>query len=112
MSLNPDKLRSYHRMAMNTPRTTTWAPIMASDCATLADAIEIADSGARSDIECFTVDADFDPVKDHVRWFDTNLVEPAIPIAKAAVERAVRYLEARGLLVRKPDAPHIVTFKA
>ena len=108
MSLTPAKLRACVQTAT---RNHGWAPIMVQDCPMLADAIEIADSGARSDIECFTVDADFDPVKDQARWYDTRKVEPSEPLAKAAVERALRYLAARGLLLRKDGAPHIVSFK-
>lgn len=103
MSLTPEKLRAYHSRA----KAVTWAPIMASDCATLADAIEIADSSARSDIESFCSNAG--ACEGGGWWWDPRVEDPNyLP----DIEQAQRYLEARGLLVRKPDAPHLITFKA
>lgn len=107
MALTPDKLRSYHRMATTTPRTTTWAPIMASDCATLADALEIADSCARAEIECSCRNAG--PRDGGGWWWNTRHEDPNFA---DDIAQGLRYLEARGLLVRKPGEPHIVSFNS
>lgn len=112
MSLNvtPSRLRSYHAMSVASPKTTSWAPILASDCAMLADAVELADSAARSDIECY---CDWAGLPFVGRWFDTSKRNPpeAADIA-AVVEQAVRYLDARGLLIRDDKRPEVVSFKA
>ena len=69
-------------------------------------AFEIADSTAISDIEaaCPTVGGD-----EKVGWlYDVSNPDE---IDAYFIEQGLRYLDMRGILIRKPDAPHIVTFK-
>lgn len=72
----------------------------------LADAMEIADSCARSDIECNVMQAFQTP--DLRRWYDSSTADPE---DREAIDQALRYLEARGILVRDSTKPHVVTFK-
>lgn len=71
----------------------------------LADAIEIADSCARSDIECNC--HWIGDVPD--QWYDTSIPHED---CRDAIALSVRYLEARGLIVRDPNNRHHVRFKA
>lgn len=88
-----------------TVKNATWLPVLACAGPMLADAIEIADSCARADIECHCT---WEHIKGE-RWYDTRVTEEreTEPIAQA-----VRYLEARGLLVRKPGQPELVRLDA
>lgn len=88
------------------------APV-AAPLALDALAHKLAESAARSDIECYcvevlTVTEGNEPPH---RWYDTHQV----PIATCEQDRqfvaeALQYLEARGLLIRRPAEPHIVSF--
>ncbi|WP_440221871.1 hypothetical protein ACQQ2N_12305 [Dokdonella sp. MW10] len=65
---------------------------------------ELAYSCARSDVECCCTHVRSD---DAGHWYDTTpnaetVCEPHV------IERAVRYLDSRGLLRRDPSSPHIV----
>lgn len=77
---------------------------MASE-AELANAI--ADEAARSDLECHCVWTSSMPAD---RWYDTSRMEDqeSEKELRPVVDRAVMYLELRGLLVRQEGAPHIV----
>lgn len=81
------------------------------DAATIGMAIYIADEAARSDIE--TLCAIHATVTEGDRilstWYDTSLPND-IDLDRAPVDQALTYLQARGLLVRRLSAPHIVTF--
>lgn len=67
----------------------------------------IADEAARSDIECHCVWTSSRPED---RWYDTSTIEDqeSEKELRGVVDRAVMYLELRGLLVRQKGAPHIV----
>lgn len=69
----------------------------------VTDAFEIADGAARADIETSCKPAGAPPAL----WWDTSDVEST---DKEFVELALRYLEARGQVIRKPGAPHLVSF--
>lgn len=86
-----------------------FVPIAAPLCAMLADAIEIADSCARADIESF---CEWNTAGS-TRWYDTSeaAIHPADAHPRKAVAQAVRYLEARGDLIRHADKPHLVRFE-
>lgn len=113
MSLNvtPSRLRSYHAMAVSSPKTASWAPIMASDCGMLADALEIADSCARADIECNVPAADDDAAfrAGGLRQYDTAQMTPE---DQRWLPQILRYLDARGLLIRDSQRPDVVSLKA
>ena len=111
-TMTPSKLRAASTTGAE------WLPIPASCGEMLADAIEIADSCARSDIECFA----YSPGDG---WYDTTRVlsretKPRDSVADkqaaaydlSAVEQAVRYLLARGLIERHPERPDWVRVKA
>jgi hypothetical protein len=105
MSLTPDKLRAYAKQFEIAP----YAPIAAKDCTVLAMALDIADSCAVSDIETNCEGTNINPDTFPFWWvYDLNSVHEA---DKEFVENAVRYLDARGLLVRKEGEPNIVSFK-
>ena len=72
-----------------------------------ADAVEIADSAARSDIEC---NCEWESTN-NVRWHDTKnvCINPDEPFD--FLKRAVRYLTARYLIERKVGDEHLVRFK-
>ena len=72
-----------------------------------ADAVAIADSAARSDIEC---NCEWEST-DNVRWHDTKnvCINPDEPFD--FLKRAVRYLTARYLIERKVGDEHLVRFK-
>lgn len=66
---------------------------------------KIAYSAARSDIEtmcCVWRDEGANPGW----WYDTQVLD--CQSSRPWVDDAVRYLELRGLLLRSPDAPHVV----
>lgn len=71
-------------------------------------AFAIADSCARSDIESWTQPVLHQPGEPY-KWWD---LESAVEIDAAALAESVRYLEARGLLVRHPNRPNIVSFRS
>ena len=81
-------------------------PILANCGPMLADAVEIADSCARADIECHCRVVDTD---DDLRWYDTHV--GAIEEWEA-IAQAERYLTARGLIERHPEHGEWVRFKA
>jgi len=68
----------------------------------IADAVEIADSCARSDIECNLSGAFADG------WYDTTSGEPSDH--EVWLEQALRYLGARGLIEHHPEYGHLVRF--
>lgn len=70
----------------------------------LADALEIADESAESLITSETLCAE----RDHETWRDLATVED---IGREGVAQAVRYLEARGLLIKHATVPQLVRFK-
>lgn len=74
-------------------------------CDVHALAHELAYDLARSDIECHCSSYD-------CRWYDTSSVRDLDPETAETVvgwvERAVRYLDLRGLLRRHPDNPAVV----
>lgn len=102
MSINPDKLRA----SAKTAKYSTWAAVRSDECDMLADAMDIADSCARSHIECTCMHAGGTPTTG--LFWDTAQVPPEdVPL----IEQELRYLDSRGLLIRKEGAPHIVSFK-
>jgi len=84
----------------------------------LADAVEEADGSFRDLIEseCVLVqEGDGDNVEQE--WWDTTLMESGIgnhiempPAYSPSVQRALSYLDRRGLLIRKEGEPHMVRF--
>ena len=71
---------------------------------TLADAVEIADESAVCLIE-----SDSHPIDDHgFRWWDTTYADGD---SDDGMQQALRYLEARGLLIRHPERQHTVRFQ-
>lgn len=101
MSLSPEKLRACARQSEHAP----FAPISAKECEMLADAMEIADSCARADIETECRHAG---ESDAGQWWDTSSIQMG---GKRMVKQAIRYLESRGLLIRKDGEPHVVSFR-
>jgi len=73
-----------------------------SEVTTLA--LELADEAARSDIKvcCYETSAD-----GH-RWYDLTRTPPD---DVEWVERAVRYLDLRKLMIRHPDHPQLVRWE-
>jgi hypothetical protein len=71
----------------------------------------IADECARADIECHCAWSSEYPAS---RWFDTATMEDkeCEKDLRPIVDRAVAYLDARGLLVRLADQPNFVQIKA
>ena len=65
-------------------------------------AYEIADGVARSDIECYCL-AKWGP------WYDTSAAID--PEDLELINRALRYLDARGLINRHPEQPALVNFE-
>lgn len=68
----------------------------------LADAVEIADSCARADIESRLLCADDNP-----QWWDTSTASEE---DREMIGQAVRYLTARGLIERHPERVELVRF--
>lgn len=94
---------------------TTDTPAMAPPIAVplnheqlIALALDIADAASRSDIECYTVGERVGTTN----WWDTSVIFPDDPELRPAVEQALRYLDARGLVHRSVVAPHRVCFPA
>lgn len=71
--------------------------------ATIRLAVEIADSTARADVECYCVPHALKPTA----WYDTKKVDAE---DRQCVDEALLYLDLRGLIERAPNAPHIVSF--
>jgi hypothetical protein len=74
----------------------------------LQDAIDIADSSARADVEChcpWTYLKETDDASS--RWYDTARIDPE---DAAHLEQALRYLRARGRINHHPEQPHLVNF--
>ena len=67
-----------------------------------AMAYEIADSCARADIEC-------NCPRKWVRWYDTSAVD--VQEDAECVDRALRYLDARGLIKHHAEDPTLVNFE-
>ena len=82
-------------------------------CDLLADAVEETDVTSRSLIESechrFPEGVYFagQPTSGRAWWFDTDDVEP---YAKPHINRALSYLDRRGLIERKAGEPHLVRF--
>lgn len=75
-------------------------------------AYELADSTARADIECHTLEASgpgLPAPESHARYYDLDSVDAE---DKAWVAKAVEYLELRGILERHPDRQQLVRFRA
>lgn len=106
LTITPAKLRASAEIYKQSPQKATWAPIMAKDCGMLADAMEIADESARSHIECSCMHAGGTPT-DGLFWDTAQVAEED----KAWIEQELRYLDSRGLLIRKEGEPHVVSFK-
>lgn len=68
----------------------------------LADAVEIADSCARADIECNVEHVDVDG-----GWYDVTTCEDQ---DADIIAQATRYLTARGLIHRHADLAYLVRF--
>jgi hypothetical protein len=75
----------------------------------MADAIEIADSCARSDIEC-NCGLHYEWTADgvSVKWYDTTRIDAE---DGPHLEQALRYLDARGRINHHPEQPHLVNFE-
>ena len=97
MTISPEKLRSALEV------DSAFVAIEKRDVQVLIDALEIADSCARSDIESFC--GPIVNAKWQQEWWN---VQEAGADEREMVDRAVRYLEARGLLERKDGEPHLV----
>jgi hypothetical protein len=80
--------------------------ISQAEASVVVDAIEIADSCARADIEC-NVQPVFLDGNDET-WYDLDHVDPEYCDDSGPIHQAVRYLEARGLLDRHPKNPRHV----
>lgn len=65
---------------------------------------EIADDSAVSAVEC---ECEFEPREGGGWWYDTQSIDD---LARDEIERALNYLDLRGLVTRKEGAPHLVTF--
>jgi hypothetical protein len=96
--LDVEELRAWANDPMCFPRYFTFDR---ASLRFLADAIEIADSTARADIEC---NLPYEG-KGATIWYDTTLVASDDCYM---IDQAIAYLEARGNLTRKPDAPHMI----
>lgn len=78
---------------------------------TIALACKIADSAARSDIECYCqiTRQDGRPGQPGYRhWYDTADIDDVCDPQDIA--DAIRYLELRGQIIRDPAQPALVTF--
>lgn len=69
--------------------------------ALLADAVEIADEAARELIESESIDCG--------DWWDTH--SEGFSEDDGAAQRAISYLDRRGLIERKEGEPHLVRFR-
>lgn len=75
----------------------------------------LADEGATSDIEISCAE-DGACAETQGWWYDTTKLDgDSVRLLEGAdlgfIYRALRYLDLRGLLVRRPGAPHVVSFK-
>lgn len=70
----------------------------------------IAYQAAVSDIECFCVGRE--TPDSPRRWYDLADITGNDESIVADVKRAAQYLDARGLLIRRHDAPHLVQFRS
>lgn len=68
-------------------------------------AYRLADSTAKSDIECHTLEVDGDDLR---RYYDTTTADVE---DKTFIDEALEYLQLRGMLERHPRKPHLVRFK-
>lgn len=78
----------------------------------IAMAFKIADSAARSDIECFCtqVGTDGKPGQPgHRHWYDSTTVDDLYPPAE--MQEVIWYLEQRSILIRHPVNKAFVSFK-
>ena len=71
-------------------------------------ATELADEVAQSDIECNCVAAECAGAD----WYDTGAEIPDDPAVRQGIEKALRYLDLRGLVTRHPEDSHLVRFAA
>lgn len=101
MSINPSKLRTCIEQGAKA------LIVDAADMPLLADAMEIADSCARADIEsCCTARGDGDDYRNW--WWDTSSADTE---DETMIAQALRYCEARGLIERHPTDAPLVRFK-
>jgi len=77
-------------------------PIGVEVAAMLADALDIADSAARADIELYCVAV----TRGDETWWNWENLDPVD--GAPYIEQAVRYLEARGLLERDGENANVV----
>lgn len=68
-------------------------------------AYRLADSTAKSDIECHTLEVDGDDLR---RYYD---IDTAAVEDKTLLTEALEYLQLRGMLERHPRKPNLVRFK-
>lgn len=101
--------RKLHYLNKHWPRVAMDLDLFFSppEAGTLIDAIEIADSCARADIECNVPKARDGTHGAH--WYDTGQMGPE---ERDWLPQSLRYLEARGLLLRDAQNPAIVSFKS
>ena len=97
MKVTPDQIRAEHRELTFT----------VAECAVIADALEIADSCARSHIECECL-AVGGSAESGWQW-DTHTADPDVA---SLIKLELHYLDSRGLLRRDRTDPHIVSFNA
>lgn len=95
MTITPEKLRAGAKHGQ-------WIPVPVADGPMLADAMEIADQAAWDAIYCNT-----SYEGDHV-WHDTTSAHQE---DREWIAESVRYLDARGLLIRHPERPELVRLK-
>ena len=81
--------------------------IYQDDAAMLLDAMEIADSCSIADIEC-NVQSRERVEGGESFWYD---LETVAPLDLDAITQAVRYLTARGILLRHPENGQWVSFR-
>lgn len=99
MTLNPQKLRS-----LSSGETFVGDE---KDAPMIADALEIADSCARADIESYCKATG--EGADYREWsWDTSTADED---DSEAIAQALRYLDARGLIERDTNRPELVRFK-
>lgn len=83
-------------------------PLSASLGPMLADAIEIADSCARADIECHCRKVRDGDTGEGGHWYDVGAFLASEDSAVPSIHQAIAYLTARGLLEFDPRAPNLV----
>lgn len=87
---------------------TPWGQLVPDAIDMISDAIEIADSSARSDVECHCPWTYLkEPDDTSSRWYDTDRIDPE---DAEHIEQALRYLGARGRLNVHPTRPELVNF--